>query len=287
MKITSEPTFFSQQVARARRFYIEGAITKDPRIKVVCGGCEHTHPDFRIDRKGFPYYSIEFVAKGRGTAILKGQRFDLGPGTIFSYGPRISQIITTDSEHLMTKYFIDFTGEAARQMIKTHIAPLGTAIRISRPDEIARIMDDLINHGLSDSSYRPMICSALLEYLIYRIAETRVTEETKFSRAFMNYQNCRQQIKDNFTEFNSLQDIAESCSIDHAYLCRLFKKFDTQTPYQYLIHLKMAYAAQSLQKPDILVKEVAYELGFGDPFHFSRVFKKVFGISPQKFKNLR
>jgi len=49
----------------------------------------------------------------------------------------------------------------------------------------------------------------------------------------------------------------------------------------------MAFAAQRLAEPDILVKEIAYKLGFDDPFHFSRVFKKVFSISPQSFKRLR
>lgn len=103
----------------------------------------------------------------------------------------------------------------------------------------------------------------------------------------ITYQNCRQHIKENFVTLNSLGLIADSCNIDHAYLCRLFKRFDTQSPYQYLTHFKMAFAARRLAEPGILVKEIAYTLGFGDPFHFSRVFKKVFSISPQSLKRLR
>jgi AraC-like DNA-binding protein len=49
----------------------------------------------------------------------------------------------------------------------------------------------------------------------------------------------------------------------------------------------MAYAAQCFQQPETLVKEVAFKLGFSDPFHFTRAFKKVFGICPQAFKQLR
>jgi len=79
MKHTKEPEFFSGQVVAARRFYVEGAAQKSPRIKIVCGGCEQTRPDFKIDRKDFPYYSIEFVAKGEGMAVLAGQTFTLTP----------------------------------------------------------------------------------------------------------------------------------------------------------------------------------------------------------------
>jgi AraC-like DNA-binding protein len=49
----------------------------------------------------------------------------------------------------------------------------------------------------------------------------------------------------------------------------------------------MAYAADRFQKTGVMVKEIAHELGFVDQFHFTRVFKKVFGISPQSFKGLR
>ena len=47
---------------------------------------------------------------------------------------------------------------------------------------------------------------------------------------------------------------------------------------------KMHLAAELLQQPDILVKQVAAQLGFADPFHFSRTFKRVFGLSPDAFR---
>jgi AraC-like DNA-binding protein len=287
MKRSKEPEFFSKQVIGARRFYIEGATQKNAQIKIICGGCEQTHPDFRIDRKDFPYYSIEFVAKGHGSAVLAGQEFILKPGTIFSYGPQISQIITNDPHNTMTKYFADFVGSTVKQMLTKHVTPLGSAISVSRPDEITRIFDDMIRHGLSDSSYKSIICSTLLEYLFYRIAEMRITQETQITKASATYQACRQYIKDTFITITSLEDIAAHCGIDVAYLCRLFKRFDTQSPYQYLMYLKMAAAAQRLQQPDTLAKEIAFDLGFDDPFHFSRSFKKIFGISPKSFRNLR
>jgi AraC-like DNA-binding protein len=287
MKKTKEPDFFSKQVTQARRFFMEGATAGSRQLKVVCGGCEQTGPDFKIDRKDFPYYSLEFVAKGQGIAVLAGQKFDLIPGTIFSYGGQISQVITADPKHSMTKYFIDFTGSGARQMLRKYAAAPGMAVCVSRPDEIIRIFDDLINQGLSDSPYKSTVCSVLLEYIFYKIAQTKVTDQATPTRAFVNYQACRQHIKDHFAKLNSLGDIADSCNIDGAYLCRLFKRFDTQSPYHYLMHQKMTSAAGRLQEPDILVKEIAFELGFDDPFHFSRAFKKVFGVSPQLFKRLR
>jgi AraC-like DNA-binding protein len=49
----------------------------------------------------------------------------------------------------------------------------------------------------------------------------------------------------------------------------------------------MNLAAERLRDPGSLVKQVAAALGFSDPFHFSRAFKSVFGLSPEAFRRLR
>ncbi len=41
-----------------------------------------------------------------------------------------------------------------------------------------------------------------------------------------------------------------------------------------------------MQNPGVLVKQVAAEVGCDDPFHFSRAFKHVLGLSPDAFRRL-
>lgn len=49
-----------------------------------------------------------------------------------------------------------------------------------------------------------------------------------------------------------------------------------------LFHLKINLSKELLQKPDLTVKEVAYQLDFRDPFHFSKLFKSKTGVSPSQ-----
>jgi AraC-like DNA-binding protein len=44
----------------------------------------------------------------------------------------------------------------------------------------------------------------------------------------------------------------------------------------------MQRAAALLQQPGVMVKTVALDLGFSDPFHFSRAFKRHFGVTPAR-----
>jgi AraC-like DNA-binding protein len=282
-KASRPPEFFSAQVAKARRFYLDLKPSRHGPLTVVCGGCEHCTPDYEIHRSGFPYWSIEFVAQGKGTLRLKGRTYPLGPGTLFSYGPRISQDICSDPHETLVKYFVDFTGKQAEPLLRRYGPAPGHVLQTSAPGEILDLFDDLIRNGLRDTPYSPRISVVLLEHLALKVAEAAIPYGSAGTPAFATYRRCLQEIEDHWLHWQTLEQIAGECHIDPAYLCRLFRRFDHQSPYQYLLRLKMSHAAERLQAPGASVKQVAAELGFSDPFHFSRVFKKVMRLSPAQF----
>ena len=283
----NEPQFFSTQVVDARRFYLGTTLHQEQGLIVVSGGRERCRPGYRIDRRGFPYQSIEFVARGSGRLLLDGQDHELVAGSVFAYGPRIAHRITTDADDPMVKYFVDFTGPDARRLLREHGPARGCAVQVASPEAVLRIFDDLVATGTTDGRYTSALCMAIVQQLIFKIAATAVDERAHTSAAFSTYQACREYIREHYLHLRGLDEIADACHVDAAYLCRLFKRFDSQTPYRYLLHLKMSEAARRLQEPGALVKEVAYEFGFRDPFHFSRAFKQVFGLAPHAFRKLR
>jgi AraC-like DNA-binding protein len=283
----SQPEFFSLQVRLARRFYLELAPSGRKPLVVVCGGCEHCTADYAVRRATFPYFSIEFVAAGQGSLDLAGQRVRLLPGMVFSYGPAIPHEITSDRADPLVKYFVDFAGTQAAPMLRQYAPAPGTITRVFSPGEIQTIFDDLIQNGLKATPLTSLLCETLLKYLVLKVRELMMPLEATQTRAFASFQRCRRHIQSHHDTLWSVGQIARECHVDPAYLCRLFRRFDHQTPYQFLVRLKMSSAAQRLQDPGTLVKQVAAELGFDDPFHFSRTFKNVFGLSPEAFRRLR
>jgi AraC-like DNA-binding protein len=283
----AKPKFFSVQVSHARRFYLDLNPPPHKHLSVVSGGVEHCTAQYRIQRKTFPYYSIEFVAGGKGSLKLGSKKFALFPGRIFTYGPGITQQITTDPKDLLVKYFVDFAGSDAKRLLDGNAISPGTAACVATPNSILTIFDELTANGLAGSRFSSRICEILTEYLILKIAESIIPEGDMTTSAFGTYRKCRDYIRENLTDLKSLSQIADRCHIDQAYLCRLFRRFDHRSPYQYLMRLKMNAAAEQLRQPGVLVKEVACRMGFNDPFHFSRAFKNVFGLSPDAFNRLR
>lgn len=281
------PEFFSPHVAQARRFYLNLTPPRSAPLAVVCGGREHCTSDYAIHRKSFPYLSIEFVAEGRGSLMLEGRRHELQSGSVFCYGPGVAHDISSDPSERLVKYFVDFSGTTAGTLLKQCGLRPGKALQVVAPAELQFLFDELVHNGLRATRFSPSICSKLLECLALKLAELSAPSEGLGSPAFLTYLKCRQHIQNHFERLRTLEQIARECHVNGAYLCRLFKRFDHQTPYQYLIRLKMNVAAERLHEPGALVKQVAEQCGFSDPFHFSRAFKSVFGLSPDAFRKLR
>jgi AraC-like DNA-binding protein len=57
-----------------------------------------------------------------------------------------------------------------------------------------------------------------------------------------------------------------------------------QTPLQLFTSMKIQRACQLLQSKNVTIKSIAYQLGFFDQYHFSKVFKQVMGVAPKNFR---
>ncbi len=284
---SSAPEFFSADVAQARRFYLDLNPPKTRSLVVVCGGLEYCTPDFVIRRDTFPYFSIEYVARGRGEVKLKGRARSLQAGRLFSYGPGVSQRITGDPSDPLVKYFVDFAGTQAAELLRSCKLSPGSVSEIFPANGLQPLFDELIQAGSQVHRGNAELCAKLLECMALRISSSRAPIEGAQTLSFATFERCRQHIELHALRLQSLDQIAGECHVNQAYLCRLFRRFDHISPYQYLLRLKMNHAAERLQQSAIMVKQVADEAGFSDPFHFSRVFHSILGLSPAAFRGLR
>jgi AraC-like DNA-binding protein len=291
MPLTLEPdrlaSFFSGHVRKAQRFSFDDVPFIEAPLSVVGGGREFCSPSYSIRREGFPYYAVEFVARGKGCLTLDGKSHLISAGAVFAYGPAVPHHITTDSRDLLEKYFINLSGPRAPQLLGEAGLSPGTVAHVTSVSDIRDIFDTLIRDGVRGSSASNMLCATLSEYLLKKLADLAMLPGARPSPAFATFQRCRHYITTHFRRLRSLEQIANECDIDQAYLCRLFRRFDRQAPYQFLLRLKMCFAAEKLRDPSVLVKEAAISIGFEDPFHFSHAFKNIFGTSPDVFRRLR
>lgn len=90
---------------------------------------------------------------------------------------------------------------------------------------------------------------------------------------------------DRLNEKINLQELAEHCGYSVSHFSAIFRKKTTRSPIEYFLDLKMQNACQQLDFTNKRIKEIATELAFEDQFYFSRLFKKMIGISPIDYRN--
>lgn len=85
----------------------------------------------------------------------------------------------------------------------------------------------------------------------------------------------------------SIAEWASAINLNGDYFTRLFKAHTGLAPKVWLIESRLQRAARLLGNPGLKVEEVAGQCGFDCPFHFSRTFKRRFGISPAIYRQVR
>lgn len=88
-------------------------------------------------------------------------------------------------------------------------------------------------------------------------------------------------------EWNQNQKIsvyAEASGISERSFYDFFKKWVGKSPVDYRNELRTTAAASLLSNTNLSISEIAAQVGFEDPYYFSRVFKKNIGISPAFYR---
>ncbi|WP_221029604.1 AraC family transcriptional regulator [Actomonas aquatica] len=277
-----QPPYISHQVQAAKRFYLGTAVGSTSELHASCGGWERTAADYTIRRDTFPWLGIEFVAGGRGTLWFGRRSYPLSRGCLFSYGPGVAHRIESDSRALLSKYYINFGGQQAANLMSAAQMDPGSFRVVDNSEEIESALDLLIAEGGRSRPQAPQIASLQLHILLLKLGQGGANDPRSDRRAQQTLRKCLDYIDRHFLAVATAEQIAAACHVSPSHMTRLFGRFGYVSPYDYLVRKKMVHAAELFDSGYLLVREVAERFGM-DSFQFSRVFKRVHGLSPSQF----
>lgn len=94
----------------------------------------------------------------------------------------------------------------------------------------------------------------------------------------------QQYVSENFTQKLHAADLAAALHCSEAQLFRYTRKFFDMSPANYINAVRLQHAARLLEISDLPVHTVALTSGFDDPSYFSKLFKKMFLVSPCEYR---
>lgn len=92
-------------------------------------------------------------------------------------------------------------------------------------------------------------------------------------------------IDSNITKNLNLYDISNVAGFSVPHFYRLFKSLTGDTVYAYILRCRLSMAASQLIENDQPIAEIAYNYGFESHDVFTRAFRRIYGITPIKYRN--
>ncbi len=170
---------------------------------------------------------------------------------------------------------ISFFGPVADFMARSGIFVNGVQ-HLGKSRRLLPIIE-LCRNPTKESQYR---ANMLLQQLLMELFLQRnqpVSEHRQKIEELLN------SIKDTPAHWWTVNEMADFCNLSISQFRRIFQKQTGMRPKEYLLESKIKYAANLLSFSEIRIQAVAEIVGFMDPFHFSRVFKKIMKVSPRKY----
>jgi transcriptional regulator GlxA family with amidase domain len=87
-------------------------------------------------------------------------------------------------------------------------------------------------------------------------------------------------IQARFAEPCAVDELARAVNMSPSYLTRLFREQTGRSPACFVREVRLRRACELVQTTFLTIKEVMAAVGWNDPSHFSRAFKRRFGVSP-------
>lgn len=147
-----------------------------------------------------------------------------------------------------------------------------------------------IRFGAKEYLLKPVRAADILECLNRLADEAYGKESTQESSEDEEQKNrfvkqAQEYMKEHYNEELSLQEVAEKVGISAGYLSTMFTQNLNCSFVDYLNQIRIDRACVYLEQNYLKNYEIAYKVGFKDDKYFSKVFRKIKGMSPKEYRN--
>lgn len=168
-------------------------------------------------------------------------------------------------------------GELARRL---STAP--AYFRSNHPEKMKALLDRIIL--LNESRENDLLLHSQLLALLDLVLHDSTALHFQNNHHYETVNQAKAYIEQHYAESIRLEDIAATVSLSPIYFHNIFTSACGCTPHEFLIQKRIAEAKKLLWNPSCTLSEIAESCGFGCEQYFSKIFKKIVGLPPGKYR---
>lgn len=260
---------------------------KHPLVKRMyltdVGFFPHAKHHYRERKDGIEEYIYLYCTQGEGTIWIGDTKINLKAHQAVCIPPFKSHRYYACQENPWSILWVHFKGE------DTSLYPLDSCNLVCFESDFAtnrmlflfdllfRVLD--ANYTQGNFVYIAQVLQLILTETYFREKKNTTEEQNKYVTHIIRY------FYDHLNSNLTLDTLSTEFELSKSYINAIFQKHTQHTPIEFFLNLKMKEACNRLRASNIPIYQIAKDLGYDDPYYFSRLFKRVIGTSPKNYRN--
>lgn len=259
-----------------------------PLIVTSCGTYRlYTRPKLPTWRpRGRKDFQLLYIAAGKAHFHFGDEEKIVTAGHMVLYRPKEPQKYEYYGEDQTEVYWVHFTGGNVTNLLRSYgltedkkVFYCGSGLEYQN---IFRTM--IYELQMCKDSYPEMLEMYLRQIFIMLQRYFKSSSKTDNSRVVEEIDKATEYFNEHYNEDISIEEYAENNHVSISWFIRNFKQYTGSTPMQYILSKRIYNAEILLQNPAYNVTEISQIVGYDNPLYFSRIFKKVKGLSPSEYR---
>ncbi|MDR1387719.1 MAG: AraC family transcriptional regulator [Propionibacteriaceae bacterium] len=277
--------FSGQRIQVLARPVVREALTRPVTGALVVTDCGYfpTAADHWRERPhGSPAAIFMVCTEGGGWVELGDQRHSVTTGQVVVVPPDQPHRYGADAQHPWTIWWAHVTGADTAGLLEAAGVTAATAVfNVADPPRLARLVELALEFMERDASPASLqgAAGAMWQLLALLPSQRRAPRDRPDPIA-----GVLRLLRDQPERAFSVDQLAESAMLSTSHFAALFRKATGCGVLQYQTSLRMNKARVLLDSTDWPITKVARQVGYHDPFYFSRKFHQTHGLSPTEYR---
>ncbi len=228
-------------------------------------------------------YLLLYVVSGRCCAVVNGESVCAGEGMCILFRPGERQEYSYMVNDKTESYWIHFTGVGAMEYLTGLRLYDEKCFSVGTSPELIGAINAMVSSKHMPGSANDRVSDgylALVLSLFSRAKEFGVEKLKRVSEVSRIVDVMMRRYRENI----GVSEYAAMCCLSKSRFEHVFKETTGLSPIGYLFKVRVDAAVRLLENTDMSGAQIASEVGFCDANYFSRVFKKIMGMPPIKYR---
>ena len=233
------------------------------------------------------HFIIHYILGGKGIFQVNGINYSLKQYDGFLICPNTIVFYQADTEEPWSYAWVGFHGLKAEAYLKqAGLGNLNPVFRYEKDDFLKDCLSRMIDTKQLAKSREIRLLGLLYEFLS-QLIEASVRERTSDKSGNRKEEYVKKAvefIRMNYSRKTGIAEIAHNIGLDRSYLYSLFNEYLNTAPQEFLISFRIEKACELMGNTSLTIGDISRSVGYDDPLLFSKIFRKVKGLSPREYR---